>query len=68
MKKNKRSSKVSGKPLALTWLCLSPPTDSKTYFSNIRILIRNDYPIVLHCDIAGLGFVRLCLAPNAEEE
>ena len=36
--------------------------------SNIRILIRNDYPIVLHCDIAGLGFVRLCLAPNAEEE
>ena len=39
MKKNKRSSKVSGKPLALTWLCLSPPTDSKTYFSNIRILI-----------------------------
>ena len=36
--------------------------------SNIRILIRNDYPIVLHCDIAGLGFVRLCLAPNAEED
>ena len=36
--------------------------------SSIRILIRNDYPIVIHCDIAGLGFVRLCLAPNAEED
>ena len=36
--------------------------------SSIRILIRNDYPIVLHCDIIGLGFCRLCLAPNAEEE
>lgn len=36
--------------------------------SSIRILIRNDYPIVLHCDIIGLGIIRLCLAPNAEEE
>ena len=36
--------------------------------SSIRILIRNDYPIVIHCDIAGLGFVRLCLAPNSEDD
>lgn len=35
---------------------------------NIRILIRNNYPIVLHCDIPGLGFVRLCLAPNVADE
>ena len=36
--------------------------------SSIRILIRNDYPIVLHCEIPTLGFIRICLAPNAEEE
>lgn len=35
--------------------------------SNIKLFIRNDYPLVLECLIAGLGLIRLCLAPDVEE-
>lgn len=33
----------------------------------IQIHIKNDYPLVLKCDVASLGEIKLCLAPQAEE-
>ena len=36
--------------------------------NSIKIMIKNNYPIVISVDISGLGFIRLCLAPNAEED
>ena len=36
--------------------------------NSVKIMIKNNYPIVISADISGLGFIRLCLAPNAEEE
>jgi hypothetical protein len=31
-------------------------------------MIRNNYPIVISAEMPGLGFIRLCLAPEVEEE
>ena len=36
--------------------------------NSIKIMIKNNYPIVISVDISGLGFIRLCLAPDADEE
>lgn len=37
--------------------------------SNIlKIMIRNNYPIVISAEMPGLGFIRLCLAPEVEED
>jgi hypothetical protein len=36
--------------------------------NTIKLFIRNDYPLVLQSDIAGLGLIRICLAPNAEDD
>jgi len=36
--------------------------------NSLKIIIKNNYPIVISADISGLGFIRLCLAPNAEED
>ena len=35
--------------------------------SDIHIHIKNDYPLVLKCDVASLGEIKLCLAPQNEE-
>lgn len=36
--------------------------------SSIRIHIRNDYPMVIQSDVAGMGFIRMCIAQIVEEE
>ena len=36
--------------------------------NTLKIMIKNNYPIVISAEMPGLGFIRLCLAPNAEEE
>ncbi len=33
----------------------------------VKIYLKNNYPIVLESVMPGLGFIRLCLAPNIEE-
>lgn len=35
--------------------------------STIHIHIKNNYPLVLKCDIANLGEIKLCLAPQEDE-
>jgi proliferating cell nuclear antigen len=30
---------------------------------NIRILLKNDFPLVVQCDVANLGNIKLCLSP-----
>jgi proliferating cell nuclear antigen len=35
--------------------------------STIKIHIKNDYPLVLQCDVASIGEIKLCLAPQGEE-
>ncbi len=35
--------------------------------STIQIHIKNDYPLVLKCDVASIGEIKLCLAPQCEE-
>ena len=34
----------------------------------INLYIKNDYPLVIKYDVASLGSIKLCLAPNTEEE
>lgn len=34
--------------------------------NTIQIHIKNDYPLILKCDIAGIGEIKLCLAPQAD--
>lgn len=36
--------------------------------NTLKIMIRNNYPIVISAEMPGLGFIRLCLAPEVEEE
>lgn len=36
--------------------------------NSLKIMIKNNYPIVIEATMPGLGFIRLCLAPNAEED
>lgn len=36
--------------------------------TSLKIMIKNNYPIVISADISGLGFIRLCLAPNTEDD
>lgn len=36
--------------------------------NTLKIMIKNNYPIVISADISGLGYIRLCLAPHIEEE
>jgi len=36
--------------------------------NSLKIMIKNNYPIVVEATMPGLGFVRLCLAPNSEED
>jgi len=36
--------------------------------NTIKIMIKNNYPIVISADISGLGFIRLCLAPCMEDD
>ena len=35
---------------------------------NIRIHFKNDYPLVIQCNVASLGTIRLCLAPKLEDK
>mgnify|MGYP003338601772 FL=1 len=35
---------------------------------NIRIHFKNDYPIIIQCNVASLGIIRLCLAPKTTEK
>jgi proliferating cell nuclear antigen len=35
--------------------------------STIHIHIKNNYPLVLKCDIANLGEIKLCLAPQVDD-
>jgi len=35
---------------------------------NIRIHFKNDYPIIIQCNVASLGMIRLCLAPKTTEK
>ena len=34
----------------------------------IKILLKNDYPLVVQCDVANLGNIKLCLSPITNEE
>lgn len=36
--------------------------------NTLKIMIRNNYPIVISAEMPGLGFIRLCLAPEVEED
>jgi proliferating cell nuclear antigen len=36
--------------------------------NSLKIMIKNNYPIVIEATMPGLGFIRLCLAPDAEED
>jgi proliferating cell nuclear antigen len=36
--------------------------------NSLKIMIKNNYPIVIEAIMPGLGFIRLCLAPNSEED
>ena len=36
--------------------------------NTLKIMIKNNYPIVISAEMPGLGFIRLCLAPDVEEE
>jgi len=36
--------------------------------NSLKIMIKNNYPIVIEANMPGLGFIRLCLAPNTEED
>lgn len=35
--------------------------------NTIRIHIKNDFPLIIQCDVASLGIIKLCLAPQSEE-
>ncbi len=35
--------------------------------NTIHIHIKNDYPLILRCDIADIGEIKLCLAPQSDE-
>ena len=35
---------------------------------NIRIHFKNDYPLVIQCNVASLGTIRLCLAPKVQDD
>lgn len=45
-------------------------TFSKSFnLSNyVELLLKNNYPLILHYNVASLGFVRYCLAPKVSEE
>lgn len=34
---------------------------------NVKIHIKNDYPLLVECNVAKLGTVKICLAPQTEE-
>ena len=34
---------------------------------NVKIHIKNDYPLLVECSVAKLGSVKICLAPQTEE-
>lgn len=36
--------------------------------NTLKIMIKNNYPIVISAEMPGLGFIRLCLAPDVEED
>ena len=33
----------------------------------IRIHIKNDFPLIIQCEVATMGVIKLCLAPQSEE-
>lgn len=35
--------------------------------SSIKLHFKNDFPLVIQCDVANLGTIKLCLAPQSEE-
>ena len=35
--------------------------------NTIQLHIKNNYPLVLKCNIANLGEIKLCLAPQEDE-
>jgi proliferating cell nuclear antigen len=49
------------KPLALFTKCTSMSTD-------IMIYLKNNYPIIIEYSVAGLGEIRLALAPSSRSE
>jgi hypothetical protein len=49
------------KPLSLFTKCTGMSTD-------IMIYLKNNYPIVIEYDVAGLGEIKLALAPSPRSE
>jgi proliferating cell nuclear antigen len=35
--------------------------------SSIEIMLKNDYPIIVKYEVASLGYIKLCLAPQDDE-
>lgn len=35
--------------------------------NNVKIHIKNDYPLLVECEVAKIGLIRICLAPEVEE-
>jgi proliferating cell nuclear antigen len=35
--------------------------------NNVKIHIRNDYPLLVECEVAKIGIIRICLAPEVED-
>ena len=35
--------------------------------NTIQLHIKNDFPLVIKCDVSNIGQIKLCLAPQSEE-
>ena len=35
--------------------------------NSIKIHFKNDFPLIIQCEVANLGTIKLCLVPQSEE-
>lgn len=63
-KKNTNSKLIQGR-FSLKYLTLF--TKCTNLCNQIQLYIKNDYPLIIQYTVASLGTIKLCLAPNVED-